>query len=128
MRKIRASEPANSVDTSTFKSLLKRATTEMLILLTLQHKPMYIYEMMSILKKESDGYLTFNTLYIAIYRLQELLFVEEFSKTTSDDNRMRIYYSITEAGLKYLENLISEYRCFSNVLDKMIYNKDVKSS
>ncbi len=117
MRQMRSAEPADSSDTSGFKNLLKRATTEMLVLLVLRRKPMYTYEIMGALERFSDGYLSFNTLYIAIYRLKELLFIEESGKALSDDNRVRVYFSITEAGREYLNNLIVEYKKFSEVVD-----------
>jgi PadR family transcriptional regulator PadR len=117
MRQMRSAEPADSGDTSGFKNLLKRATTEMLVLLLLRRESMYTYEMMNKLERYSGGYLSFNTLYIAVYRLKELLFIEESGKTLSDDNRVRVYFSITDAGRKYLDNLIAEYNKFSEVVD-----------
>ncbi|MCL2019552.1 MAG: PadR family transcriptional regulator [Oscillospiraceae bacterium] len=110
-------------DTSGFKSLLKRASTEMLILLTLRSGSMYTYEMMNTLERLSGGYLAFNTLYIAIYRLRELRFIKETERVLSDDNRVRVYFSITESGKEYLENLIEEYKRFSEVMD-IIMNAD----
>ena len=120
VRKIRAAEPADSNDTSGFKGQLKRATTEMLILLVLRHGPLYTYEIMNTLERMSGGYLAFNTLYIAIYRLKELQFIEESGKSVSDDNRMRVYFSITVAGIDYLDNLLDEYKQFSEVIDGII--------
>lgn len=128
MRKIRAAEPADSVDTSGFKNLMKRATTEMLVLLVLRNKPMYTYEIMNELDRMSDGYLSFNTLYIAIYRLKELLFIEESNKSISDDNRMRVYFSITDTGQEYLNNLIIEYRTFSTVVDIVMRQNEIKKT
>ena len=128
MRKIRISEPNDSNDISAFKGLLKRATTEMLVLLTLRDKPMYIYEMMNMIKKKSKGYLQFNTLYIAIYRLKELKFVEESSITLTDDNRTRVYYSITDSGRDYLANMIKEYEYFSGIMGEIIYSDEAKIS
>jgi len=104
-------------DTSGFKTLLKRASTEMLILLTLRKTPMYTYEMMNTLERLSGGYLAFNTLYIAIYRLRELGFIKETERVMSDDNRVRVYFSITENGQEYLENLVEEYKRFSEVIE-----------
>ena len=128
MRKIREAEPANSTDTSMFKGLLKRATTEMLILLVLRHKPMYTYGIMNTLERMSGGYLSFNTLYIAIYRLKELLFIEEYAKSLSDGNRTRVYFSITKAGWDYLDNLLDEYMRFSKAVDEIIYFEKKKTS
>ena len=128
MRKIRDAKPANSEDTTGFKNLLKRAMTEMLVLLILNDGQMYTYEMMISLERRSKGYLTFNTLYIAIYRLKELLFIEESGKTRSDENRTRVYFSITDAGRRYLNNLIEEYGQFSNVIEDMISKTKRKTS
>ncbi len=125
VRQMRSAEPADSSDTSGFKSLLKRATTEMLVLLVLRSKPMYTYEMMGALERFSDGYFSFNTLYIAIYRLKELLFIEESSKMLSDDNRVRVYFSITQAGRNYLNNLIAEYRKFSGMIDIIMSQDEI---
>ena len=113
-----------SHDTSGFRSLLKRASTEMLILLALRSGPMYTYEIMNTLERLSDGYLAFNTLYIAIHRLNELQFLTEMERVISDDNRVRVYYSITESGREYLSNLIDEYRRFSDVLDAIMSQVD----
>ena len=128
MRKIRIAEPADSIDTTAFKGLLKRATTEMLVLLVLRNKPMYTYDIMNELERMSGGYLSFNTLYIAIYRLRELLFIEESEKFVTDSNRMRVYFSITDAGVEYLENLVDEYRTFNGVVDSIIRLQMKKTS
>ena len=128
MRRIRIAAPADSNDTSAFKGFLKRATTEMLVLLVLRGKPMYTYDIMNTLERMSGGYLSFNTLYIAIYRLKELLFIEEFEKAVSDSNRTRVYFTITEAGIDYLDNLIDEYKRFSAVVDDIIRQGMKKSS
>jgi len=121
-------EPADSRDTSGFKGLLKRATTEMLILLLLRYGPMYTYELSNTLKHMSGGYLAFNTLYIAIYRLKELQFIEESGKTVSDDNRMRVYFSITDAGLDYLDNLLEEYARFTEAVDRIIHSERTRKT
>lgn len=127
MRKIRAAEPANSGDTSGFKNLMKRATTEMLVLLMLQQNPMYTYEIMSELERLSSDYLSFNTLYLAIYRLKELHFINESEGSLSDDSR-RVYFSLTGAGREYLSNLLDEYSQFTDVVDRIIAEKTHKKS
>jgi PadR family transcriptional regulator PadR len=96
----------------------------MLVLLTLRDRPMYTYEMMTELERLSDGYLSYNTLYIAIYRLKELLFIEESSKSATDGNRLRVYFSITEDGHDYLDNLLDEYERFSVVMDGIIRREE----
>ena len=105
---------------ASMKELLKKATTEMMVLLLLRKKNMYTYEMMSEIERVSQGVLTFNTLYQAIYRLKEFNYIEEAGKQISDDNRIRIYFAITEGGKQYLLDLISEYRSIIASVDAII--------
>lgn len=102
------------------KESLKKATTEMLVLFLLRQKPMYTYEMMREMERISDGVLTFNTLYIAIYRLEKFGYITESDKVLSEDNRMRIYFSVTEEGQGYLDKIIAEYRAVTNAVDRIL--------
>ena len=81
---------------------------------------MYTYEMMREMERLSNGVLSFNTLYIAIYRLEKFGYLVESGKILSEDNRVRIYFSVTEEGQKYLERIIAEYRLITDTVDKML--------
>lgn len=102
------------------KESLKKAVTEMLVLFLLKQKPMYTYEMMRYVEKLSNNVLTFNTLYQAIYRLKSYGFIEESEKKLSEDNRVRVYFSITPAGLDYLPKIIEEYRAVTDVVGNIL--------
>jgi PadR family transcriptional regulator PadR len=102
------------------RDMLKKATTEMLVLFVLRLKPMYTYEMMALVEHISGGVLAFNTLYQAIYRLQEFRYIKESSKIVSEDNRVRVYFSVTDEGAAYLEKLIAEYHTVTEVIDKIL--------
>jgi PadR family transcriptional regulator PadR len=115
-----------NLDTSVFKTLLKRASTEMLVLLTLRKTSMYTYEMKNALDRLSGGYLAFNTLYVAIHRLHELGFIDETERVISDNNRVRVYFSITDSGVEYLRNLIEEYKRFSEVVDIIMSASEIE--
>lgn len=80
---------------ASIREALKKATTEMLVLFVLRQKKMYTYEMMQEISHMSDGKIAFNTLYQAIYRLQSFQYIKEDGKVVSDDNRIRIYFTIT---------------------------------
>ena len=59
-------------DNSTAKGMrdaLKKATTEMLVLFMLRQKRMYTYQMAQEVDRLTQGVLTFNTMYLAVYRL-----------------------------------------------------------
>ena len=113
-------QPQKSGTPASIREALKKATTEMLVLFVLRQKPMYTYEMMATIETRSEGKLTFNTLYQAIYRLRGFQYIQEQEKVISEDNRTRIYFAITESGSEYLEQLIAEYRSFTSTVDKIL--------
>ena len=99
---------------------MKKATTEMLVLFLLKQKSMYTYEMMATVEKLSEGQITFNTLYQAIYRLQGFGYIKEDRKVMSEGNRVRIYYAITGTGRDYLTALIENYRVMTGAIEKIL--------
>ena len=99
---------------------LKKATTEMMILHLLMERPMYTYEMMGAIGERSGGEITFNTLYLSIYRLEEKGYIREHSKVVSEDNRTRIYFAITGEGADYLDALIREYKRYTAALARVL--------
>ena len=115
--------PTKSGTPASIAESLKKATTEMLVLFVLRQKPMYTYEMMSAIESLSEGRLTFNTLYQAIYRLRDRGYIQESEKVLSQDNRIRIYFPITEAGEIYLHDLRREYQNFTDTI-ALIFSKD----
>lgn len=102
------------------RELIKKATTEMLVLFLLKQKSMYTYGMMATIEKLSEGQISFNTLYQAIYRLQGFAYVEESRKVMSEGNRVRIYYAITDQGRDYLAALIDNYCAMTGVIEKIL--------
>lgn len=105
---------------ASIRETLKKAVTEMLVLFVLRQKAMYTYEMMQAIERMSEGEITFNTLYQAIYRLKGFQYIQEEEKMLSEENRVRIYFGITEAGRIYLEQLIKEYRSFTGAVDRIL--------
>lgn len=99
---------------------LKKATTEMMVLHLLLEKPMYTYEMMNAITERSGGDITFNTLYLSIYRLEENGYICEHEKVLSEDNRIRIYFTITDTGADYLDALVREYKRYITALARVL--------
>ena len=111
------------------RETLKKAVTELLVLLVLQKRPMYTYEMMREIETMSEGKISFNTLYQAIYRLQEFEFIVEQEKKMVE-NRVRIYFSVTREGEDYLNQLIAEYQSFVGAVNQIIdkeWNRGAKN-
>lgn len=99
---------------------LKKAVAEMVVLFMVKQKPMYTYEIMQYCKRLSDDVLTFNTLYQTIYRLVNFEYVEEIEKVMSEDNRVRVYFTITPAGLEYLPQIMKEYHIVTDAVDHIL--------
>ena len=80
---------------------MKKATTEMLVLFMLRQKPMYKpNQMAQEVDRLTQGVLTYNTMYLAVYRLQEGGYIQETEKRI-EDGRARIYmgYDLRRAGV-----------------------------
>ena len=101
------------------RDAFKKTTTEMLVLFMLRQRPMYVYEMAQEVQRLTAGGLTYNTLYLAVYRLQASGCIEEAEKRI-EDGRARIYLGITAAGQVYYEQLYAEYRTLTAALDGLL--------
>lgn len=98
---------------------IKKAVTEMMVLFLLRQKPMYVYEMSQEMSRLTGGVYTFNTLYLAIYRLQEHGHIAGAGKQEAD-NRIRVYFKLTDAGQRYLDELLPTYREMIGALDALL--------
>ena len=98
---------------------IKKAFTEMMVLFLLRQKPMYVYEMSQEMSRLTGGVYTFNTLYLAIYRLQEHGHIAEAGKQVAD-NRIRVYFKLSDAGQRYLDELLPTYREMIGALDALL--------
>ena len=59
-------------------------------------------------------------LYIAIYRLQEHGYISPSETVVTESNRTRVYFSITEQGSRYLDDIIAEYRRVTQTIDSLL--------
>lgn len=106
-------------DASGMLNSLKKSTAELLVLFMLRQKSMYTYQILSELTRLTDGALTFNTLYLAIYRLEEKGYVREKEKRI-EGNRTRVYFALTESGQHYLDALRTEYSRYTTAMQKLL--------
>lgn len=104
-----SSRASRSGTAAGMRDSIKKAVTEMMVLFLLRQKPMYVYEMSQEMSRLTGGVYTFNTLYLAIYRLQEHGHIAEAGKQEAD-NRIRVYFKPTDAGQRYLDELLPNYR------------------
>lgn len=114
-----SSRASRSGTAAGMRDSIKKAVTEMMVLFLLRQKPMYVYEMSQEMSRLTGGVYTFNTLYLAIYRLQEHSHIAEAGKQEVD-NRIRVYFKLTDAGQRYLDELLPTYREMIGALDALL--------
>jgi len=98
----------------------KKATVELVTLHLLSEGPMYVYEMIKLIKSRSMGLYIVATIYPAIYRLEKFGYIEEFESKISADNRLRMYYCITDSGKAYLAALDEDFKKISKGIQLII--------
>lgn len=103
---------------------LKKALTELLVLHLLSERDYYIGELTTTINDRSSGALTIVFPYGAIYRLQQSKYIVESEKRSAPDGRRRQYFSITEAGSNYLNQLRSLYTRFICGVDAVLEYKE----
>lgn len=118
MRDYKKRIPSEGV--AVFHEALKKALTEFLVLYFLHQKPMYTYELIQEIEQKSGGHFSYNTLYIAIYRLQEKQYVTEHEKVMTEDNRTRVYFANTPAGEAYLQSCRGEFGVTMKVMQELL--------
>lgn len=99
---------------------LKKALTELLLLHLLSQKPSYIGELTAHIHEKSSGVLNIIFPYGAIYRLQSAGCICELEKRTAPDGRRRQYFTITDLGRQYLEQLLSTYERFNKGITDLL--------
>ena len=114
-----SSRASRSGTAAGMRDSIKKAVTEMMVLFLLRQKPMYVYEMSQEMSRLTGGVYTFNTLYLAIYRLQEHGHIAEAGKQEAD-NRIRVYFKLADAGQRYLDELLPTYREMIGALDALL--------
>ncbi|MBO7338984.1 MAG: helix-turn-helix transcriptional regulator [Lachnospiraceae bacterium] len=95
--------------------------TDMLILYFLEQKDCYGYEMTKVVSELSEGRLSIsiNTIYTAIYKLENEGMISEYSKKVGK-KRIRVYYHLEPDGHVHLERLLSAYQLMVAGVDKIM--------
>lgn len=102
------------------KTLIAGSTT-VLILKLLEEKDMYGYEMISNLAKKSDHTfdLKAGTLYPLLHNLEKDGIVESYEETSNCD-RTRKYYHLTEEGKRVLNIKQEEWKEYSTAMNRVL--------
>lgn len=108
---------------------LKRGTVEMVMLHLLSGCDMYGYEIMQELKRRSDNkfQLKDGSMYPILYRLIDKKLISD-RQVLVGQRRTRVYYSLTEEGKKYLEQIKAEYFFITEGINNILNYKDESQS
>ncbi len=104
------------MDLDEWKSQIKRGTLEYAILLMINKRDCYGYEIMSELDNYSILSAKENTIYPLLRRLLKEEFLVSYWKDTMEGLPARKYYYITEKGKEYIDCMNIEW---SNMIDAM---------
>ena len=107
-----------------FEAQFKKSTLPLMVLKILSEREMYAYEITQIAYERSKGKYKMPLLYTTLRKLQEQGFVVESKKVVSEDNRVRIYYKLTDDGLVYLENIKSMYLDLTATVHSIVYDEN----
>ena len=101
------------------QDMLKKATTEMLVLFMLRQRPNYIYQLTQEIERLTDKQLKFNTLYLAVYRLEANGHIS-ISEDRAEGSNLRVYYAITPQGEEYYQSLKATFVSFTGIIDHLL--------
>jgi len=115
----------NAPEKSALIENLKKGMTELLVLNTLDMRPMYIYELIQEINVDIPEKCRIAYPYAAFYRLIEAKCITESGKKTADD-RLRTYYKITEKGRKRLKSMKEDYALFTDSIDLILKRSEAQ--
>jgi PadR family transcriptional regulator PadR len=99
-----------------------KGSTDILLLSLLHQEAMYGYQILQELKKRTEEYFTFKegTLYPALHRLEAKELIEGHWEVIPRVKHPRKYYQITEEGLSFLKEKLSEWQKFADAVSLVI--------
>ena len=102
-----------------WKSQIRRGTLEFCILLLINQKPRYGYELISLLEKRPIVAAKESTIYPLLRRLLKEEYLSSFWQETTEGLPPRKYYSITEKGSAYLSAMSAEWENLLMTIEAM---------
>lgn len=106
-----------------FEAQVKKATLPLMVLTILKERDMYAYEITQVALKMSNGRYKMPLLYHIISKLEEQGYIVEGRKEISDENRVRIYYHITQEGEEYLEKIKVSFLELTDVVKSIVFGE-----
>ena len=118
-KKIAETKPKDS--TQNFEAQFKRSTTPLLVLFLLSQKEMYAYDIIRETLSLSNNVYKMPLLYTVLNKLESDGYVTQSQRIISKDNRVRVYYKITDDGRHYLTELTNTYFSLSDAVNSILF-------
>lgn len=101
---------------------MKKGTAELVVLHLLRSGRKYGYQIAQEISSRSNGLFTLQegSLYPTLYRLEKNGYVASQKEFSPNQQRIRKYYSITEAGIAYFWEVREEYRQISEGIERIL--------
>lgn len=94
------------------KNSMKQDLTGMIVLVLLNKKDMYGYELAQFIEEKSGQRIKIKegTLYPSLYKLKQQNYISSYNKVVGlNESRIRVYYHIEDKGRQYLSELLPDY-------------------
>lgn len=108
--------------TLAIRDSMKKGTAELVVLHLLRSGRKYGYQIAQEISTRSGGLFTLQegSLYPTLYRLEKNGYVSSETEFSPNQQRIRKYYSITDAGRAYFLEVREEYRQVSEGIEKIL--------
>ena len=85
---------------------------------------MYAYDIIRETLSLSNNVYKMPLIYTLLDKLEADTYITQSRREISDNNRVRIYYKITEKGVQYLNELTDSYVRLSDSVNKILFGKE----
>ena len=113
-------EPKTKDGVQNFEAQFKRSTTPLLVLKLLSKQEMYAYNIIRETLALSNNIYKMPLLYTVLNKLEADGYVTQSQRVISEDNRVRVYYKITDDGRHYLTELTNTYFALSGAVNSIL--------
>ena len=118
------SESSTRDNIHNFEAQFKKSTTQLLVLSLLSRREMYAYDIIRETLSLSNNVYRMPLIYNLLDKLEADTYITQSRREISDNNRVRIYYKITEKGVQYLNELTDSYVRLSDSVNKILIGKE----
>lgn len=102
----------------------KKGVMELCVLAQLMKRDQYGYELTEVVSREME--IATATLYVVLKRLKDEGYVNTYL-VECQTGPARKYYSLTDSGRAYYEQLYSEWRAFVGAVERILQSADERS-